>query len=727
MRRDLIKSGISPKLIARLGLRVLTSEQTEQFMTKGRGDTFGIPSYEIPYFNSAGQRTGYSRLKNLAPTRVFSFGSTTSKKKKTMKYLQRANTAPHLYIPPVIRWPRNEEGKVKVPRLVVTEGEKKAICACVRGIYCVALGGVDSFKSTKRSVSMLAEFTEFDLSETIVEICYDSDTNTNPDVQRASGKLAAELLSLNPAGLNTVYIDGESTDDGKQGLDDYLIQYADEDGIAAFDELKREEDQRFSKMNVLSRDLCYLANAGKLYNIPDDRYYDGAAPLIIDYGPKLRVTDPDNPQKQIPAVKLWLETRTESTYCERTVYEPGKPQRFREEGAKRDSINVWRRADIAPLEGDVTLWLQLVKYIMKTDEYTNWFLQWLAYPIQNPGAKLYSAVFVYSYAQGVGKNFIIEPIIKNIYGKNYQVITTADLESDYNPWAAKRQFIFGEEIWMSDKRDRESTMGKLKSLVSNEEVGVREKYRPLEVFKNKAQYYLTANQPNALALDEKDRRFFVIHAPEKPLPEEFYSQLDEWSRKKSSAGKVLSYLLHKVDCSSFNPHAHALMTDAKSETIEQSRDPAAHWVTELAQDPDKFYSMNGIRTAQEIFSAAEIFQTINVWLKENNHPELRASPNSLARYLNSNPQIPYRRLKIKLPSGIRVTRGLYALFNRDTWKRKTLHEKYWRRHYKAFSMLMKPTKVRAPTAEETAAVNSGGKDDSNVLPFPKKPRAALTE
>lgn len=708
MIRDLRKSGITSEYIEKLGVRPLMPAATEHFMTKGRGELFGIPSYEIPYFDSRGKRTGYSRLKNLSPLHTFRLKPADNKKKKTLKYLQRANTAPHLYIPNVIKWPRNEDGKVVVSRLVVTEGEKKATCACIRGIHCVALGGVDSFKSTKRSVSMLTEFYEFDLSETVVEICYDSDFNTNPDVQRASTKLAGELLSLNPKGLNIVYIDGETTDDGKMGLDDYLIQYEDEDAELAFDQLPRKEDDRFSRMNLLSADLCYLTRVGKLYNIPDDRYYDSAAQLIIDYGPKLRVTDPDNPHKQIPAVKLWLETRSDSTNCERTIYEPGKPLRYRADQDKRDSINVWRPSSVTPIEDDCSLWLQLVRYVMGSDRNANWFLQWLSFPLQHPGTKLLTAVFVYSHAQGVGKNFIIEPLVKALYGDNYQLITSETLHRPQNAWASKKQFIFGEEIYVSDKRDREAIMGKLKSLVSNDTVSVEEKYRPLETFKNCAQYYLTANQSNALALDSTDRRFFVIHAPETPLPEAFYEKLHAWCQKKTSAGKVLSHLLYKIDCSDFNPRAHALMTDAKRETMEHGQDIVTHWVVELVNEPEKFYTMNRTKTTQELFSAVDIHTTINLYLKENNLQELRITPNSIGRYLSATNKLPYKRVRLTGGSD----RGVYAVFNREHWA-QTKSRTVWGRHYREHD----PASKKQDAVKSKLAGNPKGAD---ILPFKKK-------
>jgi hypothetical protein len=694
MIADALKSGIPKKHLEKLGWHALMPSETAAFMCKDPRATFNLPTYEIPYFSTHGKKTGYSRLKNLKPNRALKFGSKKSHtKKKTLKYLQRANTPPHLYLAPIYPWEkhRNQEtGKLEFDKLVITEGEKKAVCACLRGIPTVALSGVDSFRSNKRGIVLLEEFDQFDLTVTDIEICFDSDLNTNPDVQRAMSKLAAELIRLNPANISTVIIDGESTDDGKLGLDDFLIQYEDAEAAEAFAQLPREEDKRLTKMNFLSSELCYLASAGKLYNIPDDRYYNSNEALITDYGPKLRVQDPDNPQRQIPAVKLWLDTRTEDTWCENTVYEPGKALRFRPAGQKRDSINTWRPSSITPIEGDITLWLDLVRYVMGTEAHFNWFMQWLAYPLQHPGSKLFQSVFVYSYAQGVGKNFIIEPLIRELYGSAYQVVTSQILEDQYNGWARCKQFIFGEEIYVSDRRGRESTMGHLKGMITNDEISINEKYRPREKFRNCAQYYLTANQSHALALEQADRRFFVVHAPEKPLAQDFYHDLHVWSHKKDSAAKVLSHLLYKVDCSQFDPQAHAPYTEAKEEIVESLQDMTQHWVGEVAHDPETFFSLDGIQNKQQLFTASEIHRAINTHLSNRGDPQLYSSPCSIGRYLNSCGKFPYLRMLI---NGRRV--ALYAVFGRKSWKsKKNFKVDKWKAHYVEFKPELKAKILR---------------------------------
>jgi hypothetical protein len=268
----------------------------------------------------------------------------------------------------------------------------------------------------------------------------------------------------------------------------------------------------------------------------------------------------------------------------------------------------------------------------------------------------------------VGKNFIIEPLIRKIYDKAYQVVMSHELEDPkYNPWVKCKQFIFGEEIWMSDKRDRESTMGKLKALITNEYVTVNEKYRAQEKLKNYAQLYITANQSNALSLDARDRRFFVVHAPEKPLSEEFYAELHKWSHAPDSASMVLSYLLNDVDVSAFNPRANAAFTEDKDEIIEQNKDMIQSYIEIIANNPRAMYENNNILPDQHLYTTSEIFVTINNYARANNMPELRVSHDSLGRYL-SNTHVPHRRINLTYGKSKRT---VYAILQKKKWKSRS--------------------------------------------------------
>lgn len=678
MHADLARSGIPIKLIKQLNFRPLLPEETSIFMK----DDFEVPTYEIPYYDAHGRLINYSRLKNLEEGT--SFGK--AKKKQRFKYLQKPNTAPHLYIPQCVKWPRGQDKRIKVPRLVVTEGEKKAIKACLDGIFCVALGGVDSFKSSKRGILLLDEFKDFDFEDCDVEICFDSDYNMNENVRRAMNQFAAAITPYSPKSISFVMIDAESTDDGKLGLDDFLVKFEKPgESLEAFDELPRNADARQDVMAKFNAELCFVMNVGKLYNIVHDRYIDSRAAAIMEYGPLQKVPHPDDPRRMIPAIEFWMDVRTPETNVEKTVYMPGEPRRFRPTGAKLDVVNLWRPSKVKPVSGNPSLWLELTRYVMRTPENFDWFLKWLAYPLQHPGTKLLQAVFVWSRMHGVGKNFVIEPFIKNIYGDNYATINAIDLESGFNAWARCKQFIFGEEVYVSDKRERENTMGRIKQFITSPDVVINAKYRPVETLTNYAQMYMTANQPNALSLDRGDRRFMVVHAPEKKLADSFYTELDKVGKADDGPSIVYHYLLNKVDVRSFNPRMAAPASEDKDEVVEMGMDVGQHCIEVLRDQPAEIFSINGERNDLELYTSAELHTACAAYLKHRGLG-VSFSPVSLGRYLAGS-GVPKRKLNIH---GART--ALYAVFNRDRWK--SLGDRHWIEHYENENKLFQRMRQR---------------------------------
>src|SRR5262249_26413754 len=103
--------------------------------------------------------------------------------------------------------------------LVLTEGEFKALCACVHGIPTVALGGVDSFLNDG---VFLPELEAIMWQGRHVVVCYDSDITDKPGVQAAERRLVAELKKRG-AIVHTARLPS-AADGSKQGLDDLIAR-----------------------------------------------------------------------------------------------------------------------------------------------------------------------------------------------------------------------------------------------------------------------------------------------------------------------------------------------------------------------------------------------------------------------------------------------------------------------------------------------------------------------
>src|SRR5262245_12383025 len=89
-------------------------------------------AYALPYFNLDGSVNCFKRVK-LVPAIKDSKGH-------VQKYWQEKDSAPSLYLPPLLKW--SAVAKNTNIELVIPEGEKKAAAGCQSGLIAPGIGGV---------------------------------------------------------------------------------------------------------------------------------------------------------------------------------------------------------------------------------------------------------------------------------------------------------------------------------------------------------------------------------------------------------------------------------------------------------------------------------------------------------------------------------------------------------------------------------------------------------
>lgn len=156
-----------------------------------------------------------------------------------MKYVSRRGDGNRLYVPPGVR--------LDAPEVVITEGEKKALAAAARGINCVAVAGIDSWR--QRGVlgeklspeEALLERLNRDWSGQTIILTYDSDITPQHKRYDAFPTLAEVLYARGAAQVKVITLPELESVEGKVGLDDYLLAYerASENGAEKFHRLAK--------------------------------------------------------------------------------------------------------------------------------------------------------------------------------------------------------------------------------------------------------------------------------------------------------------------------------------------------------------------------------------------------------------------------------------------------------------------------------------------------------
>lgn len=576
-------SGIDDSTAKKLKLKAVTSIQMARLYPKF-ADTSAL---EIPYFTTKGRPTPFKRWRRLEAPKGFAAVSG-----KIQRYAQPANTAPEVYLPPLAKKTWSDILKDTTVPVLITEGELKAACAMVHGFNCIGLGGVDSWRSRRKFIELVKVLAEAEWNGRPVTIVYDSDASHNPDVMRASHDLGTELRAR---GAEVAIASLPVAQDGsKQGLDDYLVAHG-RKGLEAVLDVAEPLDvgDPLWQMNsevVFVRDpgLVMLRKSGQKLG-PDTfvrhHFVNRHHQVWVEGKPKV-----------VDTAKEWLRW-PHRFEVERLVYEPGKPQIIDRH------FNTWRGLGVEPEKGDISPFVGLVDFVLeglKPDE-KRWFWQWLAWPLQNLGDKLYSCIALWSPEHGVGKT-LIAYIMKDIYGDNAIEIKNRELDSSFNSYLENKQFIIGDEITGDDSR---AFADQLKGYITQEQVRVNAKYVPEYAVPDRANWFFTSNHADAFYLDDSDRRFFVHQVRGRPRETAFYARIDKWRREDRGAAKLLRYLLD-LDTKDFNPKARAPTTAAKEAMVYDAKSEIARWVSDLKNDPDKMLKLGELPLKKDLFTPSEL-------------------------------------------------------------------------------------------------------------------------
>ena len=246
-----------------------------------------------------------------------------------------------------------------------------------------------------------------------------------------------------------------------------------------------------------------------------------------------------------------------------------------------DCVNLFAGLPLDPIKGDCADLLALLVHLLSesadTDagilEVLNFVLNWLAYPLKHPGAKMATALVIHG-PQGTGKNLFFEAYAR-IFGEYAAVIGQAQLESRYNDWASRKLFLIGDEIVASNELTHHKNA--LKSYVTADTVQVETKFQPVRTEKNHANFVFLSNDNRPLALERDDRRHLVVYCPPKQ-PADLYTSVRA-SLDKGAVEAFYEFLLSR-DTGDFHAHSLPPMTNAKRELVELGLRPAERFAKE---------------------------------------------------------------------------------------------------------------------------------------------------
>lgn len=260
----------------------------------------------------------------------------------------------------------------------------------------------------------------------------------------------------------------------------------------------------------------------------------------------------------------WLESREKKIVrIENVGFDPT-------ESDAQVTCNLWGGWPTTPRDGECTELLGLLEYICSYEANSKglyeWLIKWLAYPIQNPGAKMRTALVVHG-PQQVGKNYFFETVM-GIYGEYGQVINQDALEDKYNDCFSKKLYLIADEVVA--KHEMRHVKNKLKGMISGNSIRINPKNVKSYWEKNHCNIIFLSNEIQPLMLERDDARHVVLWTPPR-LSDDFYARVK--AEVDAGGQEALHYhLKHNVDLTGFDRFTPPPMTEAKRDLMDLGMD-----------------------------------------------------------------------------------------------------------------------------------------------------------
>lgn len=339
--------------------------------------------------------------------------------------------------------------------------------------------------------------------------------------------------------------------------------------------------------------IAYMMKQKKYYDLEDKEMYDGES-VDVKYAKHF--------DGKYTPLKYW-KMHPDSKVCVDFTYKPNDPKRFVYVD-KKLMINVYEKNDIQPdPKIDTDIFWALLKHVIPHEECRNHFLDWYAYPLQNPGKKIRSAIILQSDEFQLGKGSLFD-LHRDILGNhNTRKIELAEALDKGKNYLINYQTVLIDEAKSSGSwSEKAQLINTLKTIITEGSIGVRQLYKEYSELDTITNYWINTNYKDAFPLPYNEVRYWVYFSPAKrnqQMLEEFHLQREGNQLAKG----VMADLLDR-DLSKFNPLAPAPHTIYREEMSKMADRPLNDFIKEQ-------FEQGAFPFERDLVTTIELFD----WLK----------------------------------------------------------------------------------------------------------------
>ena len=315
--------------------------------------------------------------------------------------------------------------------------------------------------------------------------------------------------------------------------------------------------------------IAYMMKQKKYYDLEDKEMYDGEA-VDVKYSKYF--------DGRYTPLKFWKQ-HPDSKVCVDFTYKPNDQKRFVHVD-KKLMINVFEKNELLPdHKVDTDAFWALLKHVIPHEECREHFLDWYAFPLQNPGIKIRHAIIMQSDEFQLGKGSLFDLHRLMLGNKNTRKIELAEALDKGKNYLLNYQTVLIDEAKSSGSwSEKAQLINTLKTIITEGSIGVRQLYKEYSEQDTCTNYWINTNYKDAFPLPKNEVRYWVYFSPAKrnqQMLDDFHNAKD----KDNLAGGVMAELLDR-NLSKFNPLAPAPYTEYRNQMSGMADRPLNDFIRE---------------------------------------------------------------------------------------------------------------------------------------------------
>jgi len=247
------------------------------------------------------------------------------------------------------------------------------------------------------------------------------------------------------------------------------------------------------------------------------------------------------------------------------AYRPGAPSGLITTDTA--SFNLHRPTTVRPLPGaDYSPWIQFLEHLVPNHTERKQVERWCATLIARPETRMKWALLLVSETQGTGKGTLGTILVELVGPHNAsQPSASTVVDSNFNSWIAHKRLVVVAEMYEGHSW---LAYNKLKSIVTDPEITINEKYTREYKTENWAHIFACSNDLRALKIESKDRRWFLPEVTEELWSQEQFADFHTWLKCEGYRA-ILQWALDYGDYVGEGENSPS--TERKIQVVEDSR------------------------------------------------------------------------------------------------------------------------------------------------------------